>query len=162
MSTNVINYNMVNKTQWTSLLRVTQKLHKINKNLEFLGNCQRYRVLPKFTFFTQKTIVAAQLSPERVRQLRWTKVSRCIENSENSKIYNYKKLTSYLNNLNLTRSEYGEIKAKLFSEASKIEQNGDLRRDEIFNYLVKTQNIDSAKIDVNIPENVFDVLKFGL
>ena len=42
---------MVNETHWTTLLQITRKVHKSNKNIEFLSQCQNSRILPKFTFF---------------------------------------------------------------------------------------------------------------
>ena len=84
---NYYNNGMVDKTIWTNLLRIGTKIHRSEQNRIFLLKCQNEKVLPGFTFLPKPVIIAAKLTPARIRELRWEKVGTSIRDSESRKLY---------------------------------------------------------------------------
>jgi len=157
---------MVNRTEEKYLLNVARKIHQANRSLEILYDCERFKVLPHFTFMTKKVVTSAKLSPERINELRWDHVRSQIKIQENRKIFNYKKYNLTLKNLNV--ADDMELRQNIFSDVAKIELVRDNRREHTLNRLIKSQKIEPATIsiinqtDIIIPPDVSDILKFGL
>ena len=168
MSTNTNIYEVVKETTKKFLINVARRVHKANRSLEFLSNCERFRVLPRYTFLRKDVIIAAKLSKERVQELRWEKLISSIKDEENRKIYNFNKFNFNISKLGLSDAMCKELKKEIILDVSKLELSRDNRRDHEFNKLIKYQKTEISKIKiinqtgVIIPPEVSDILQFGL
>ena len=127
--------------------------------------------MPKFTELSKKTVQSAELSPNKVRELRTKKLNDAVHIHEDRLHKNKYKFDTALNQVKFSpigNLSFKKIRDKIEYKIRVIEMKRDLRRSNMLEKMINTNNFEPSKINIynetniEIPPNVQKILQFGL
>ena len=146
----------------TDTRKLFKKRYRVERCVEFLNECNRANVFPRFCRITKKSIENAKLSPNQVRKNQKSIL-------ENELILKKTLLKSIVNEIDLLKvPEINLVKKKFYAEFDKIYQIENLKRKNKLEKLLKGKLSKFETIDVynetsvTLPEDVLDLLKKGI
>ena len=150
---------------------ILRKFHKTEKHLDFLTNCNKEKILPKFTTIPRKVKESLDLNNHQVKKYREKKLHKAI-NEKNLLLSELKlKLTELFSRLLnfFTQYELNQKTSIFNSRISKTEKMADAKR-ELKLKKLRDQNFNTvhAKVtihnftDIIIPPNIEKILELGI
>ena len=151
------------------LIGIRQKWHRALESKNFLQECQKFKIHPKFTNLSPKTIKRFKFSPSQISAHKSKQIEDQIEIHIERINYNSAKYSRALKKLgkSLSNREHTKLENRIKNIVLKTENNRDTRRKNILKKLKKPQNNESVitifnDTDIIIPDKIQKLLKFGI
>ena len=151
------------------LVSCQTKIHRGQKSLEFLYNCKKRGISPKFTEVPRTVLKEVNWSQSTVMQKRLEKLDLAISEQEDRIYKNKQKFQNILESFfgSLPKFQISKCVYSCFNYVQKLENRNDKNRNAKFDKLCsyRSPNFENIVItnlsDIEIPNEILKILRFG-